>query len=61
MFLRDSLIVYSFQMPYDITFENADISNPQTVAFRDVLLEMAISENINADKYKAEINLDETE
>jgi len=51
--------IYSFQVPYDITFENADISNPQSVAFRDILLSMAITENINATTFDANINLDE--
>lgn len=50
--------VYSFQIPYDITFENADVSNPESVAFRNVLLKMAISENKDATRFETKINLD---
>ena len=53
--------LYSFQIPSDITFRNTDSNIPLSVALRDLVLGIAISENEDADTLNVDINLDEEE
>jgi len=53
--------LYSFQIPSDITFRNTDSITPLSVALRDVVLDIAVSDNLNTAKLETEINIDEEE
>lgn len=53
--------LYSFQIPSDITFRNTDSIIPLSVALRDVVLDIAVSDNLNTAKLETEINIDEEE
>ncbi len=58
------ITVYSFQSPTDITFKNADISDPPSVALREIIYNMYIAQDIddvnkNSETMNFEKNLDE--